>query len=122
MIRIILVSFDCFINPNKTDGSIQRNRFILDVMEVFILLQYYLVRESQFKYSLSRLLMELSLEDANMGFEVITSEKFVEIGAPKVAERIKNKVGDNPVYVSVDIDVLDPAFAPGISLFAPNMI
>ena len=42
-----------------------------------------------------------------MGFEVITSEKFVEIGAPKVAERIKNKVGDNPVYVSVDIDVLD---------------
>ena len=49
-----------------------------------------------------------------MGFEVITSEKFVEIGAPKVAERIRNKVGDNPVYVSVDIDVLDPAFAPGI--------
>ena len=48
-----------------------------------------------------------------MGFEVITSEKFVEIGAPKVAERIRNKVGDNPVYVSVDIDVLDPAFAPG---------
>ena len=58
-------------------------------------------------------MMRLILEDANMGFEVITSEKFVEIGAPKVAERIKNKVGDNPVYVSVDIDVLDPAFAPG---------
>ena len=55
-----------------------------------------------------------------MGFEVITSEKFVEIGAPKVAERIKNKVGDNPVYVSVDIDVLDPAFAPGISIFKYN--
>ena len=57
-----------------------------------------------------------------MGFEVITSEKFVEIGAPKVAERIRNKVGDNPVYVSVDIDVLDPAFAPGILLFVLDII
>ena len=51
-----------------------------------------------------------------MGFEVISSEEFVEIGPAKVAERIKNKVGSNPVYVSVDIDVLDPAFAPGFAL------
>ena len=30
-----------------------------------------------------------------------------------VIERIRARVGDRPVYVSVDIDVLDPAFAPG---------
>jgi agmatinase len=30
-----------------------------------------------------------------------------------VLERIKARVGDRPVYLSVDIDVLDPAFAPG---------
>ena len=52
-----------------------------------------------------------------MGFEVITSETFVEMGPKKVAERIKQKVGDNPVYVSVDIDVLDPAFAPGLVIY-----
>ena len=46
-IRIILVSLDCFMSLNKTDGSIQRNRFILDVMEVFILLQCSLVRKSK---------------------------------------------------------------------------
>ena len=45
-IRIILVSLDHFMSLNKTDGSIQRNRFILDVMEVFILLQYSLVSKS----------------------------------------------------------------------------
>lgn len=28
-------------------------------------------------------------------------------------ERVLNRVGDHPVYVSIDIDVLDPAFAPG---------
>jgi agmatinase len=30
-----------------------------------------------------------------------------------VLERIKARVQDRPVYVSVDIDALDPAFAPG---------
>ena len=31
----------------------------------------------------------------------------------KIVERIKNRVGDNALYLSIDIDVLDPAFAPG---------
>jgi agmatinase len=30
-----------------------------------------------------------------------------------VVERIAQRVGDRPTYVSLDIDVLDPAFAPG---------
>ena len=34
-------------------------------------------------------------------------------------KRIKDRVGQSNVYISVDIDVLDPAFAPGVSyLFA----
>ena len=35
------------------------------------------------------------------------------LGSLGVIERIAARVGDRPVYVSVDIDVLDPAFAPG---------
>jgi agmatinase len=35
------------------------------------------------------------------------------LGTRGVTERIHDRVGDRPVYVSVDIDVLDPAFAPG---------
>ena len=30
-----------------------------------------------------------------------------------VANKIKNRVGTGPVYLSLDIDVADPAFAPG---------
>ncbi len=30
-----------------------------------------------------------------------------------ILERVRARVGDRPVYVSIDIDVLDPAFAPG---------
>jgi agmatinase len=31
----------------------------------------------------------------------------------KLLKRIRDRVGDNPLYLSIDIDVLDPAFAPG---------
>ena len=30
-----------------------------------------------------------------------------------MSERIRNRVGNNPLYLSIDIDVLDPAHAPG---------
>lgn len=50
--------------------------------------------------------------DANLGFTVLTSETVVELGAKKIAEIIKAKIGNKPAYISVDIDVLDPAFAP----------
>jgi agmatinase len=31
----------------------------------------------------------------------------------KLQKGIRKRVGDNPLYLSIDIDVLDPAFAPG---------
>ena len=36
-----------------------------------------------------------------------------DLGVRGVVERIRARVQDRPVYVSLDIDVLDPAFAPG---------
>jgi len=36
-----------------------------------------------------------------------------DLGIRGVIERVLARVADRPVYVSVDIDVLDPAFAPG---------
>jgi agmatinase len=35
------------------------------------------------------------------------------IGVSGIIERVRDRVGERPAYVSVDIDVLDPAFAPG---------
>ena len=35
------------------------------------------------------------------------------MGADDVAAAIRERVGDNPLYLSIDIDVLDPAHAPG---------
>jgi len=46
------------------------------------------------------------------GFQVITSEEFHKRGVPLV-ERALKKLKDVPVYITLDIDVVDPAFAPG---------
>jgi agmatinase len=40
-------------------------------------------------------------------------DEFQTQGTDKIAERIRKRVGNNPLYLSIDIDVLDPAFAPG---------
>jgi agmatinase len=53
------------------------------------------------------------IDDTRLGFQVVGSTEMDDLGARGVVERIRERVGDRPVYVSVDIDVLDPAFAPG---------
>ena len=47
------------------------------------------------------------------GFELITMAKVREIGVPNVIDRIHKRVGDSNVFVTFDIDAVDPAFAPG---------
>jgi agmatinase len=37
------------------------------------------------------------------------------IGTQGIIETLKDRVGKTKVYISIDIDVLDPAFAPGMS-------
>ncbi|WP_277589423.1 agmatinase [Pseudomonas chlororaphis] len=50
---------------------------------------------------------------AETGIRVIHMEEFAEIGVAATLAEIRRVVGDGPTYVSFDVDVLDPAFAPG---------
>jgi agmatinase len=52
-------------------------------------------------------------EDADLGFLPIAADRFDEVGVRGVVDQVRDRLGDAPVYVSVDIDVLDPAAAPG---------
>jgi agmatinase len=47
------------------------------------------------------------------GVTMITAQEAHETTPAAIAARIRAVVGDAPVYLSFDIDVLDPAFAPG---------
>jgi agmatinase len=53
------------------------------------------------------------VDDAELGFQVVHGRELDDLGARGVVERLRDRVGERPLYVSVDIDVLDPAFAPG---------
>jgi agmatinase len=52
-------------------------------------------------------------DDERFGFEIVSAIDVLEGGVAATVERVRERAGDAPVYVSVDIDVLDPAFAPG---------
>jgi agmatinase len=52
------------------------------------------------------------LDDEELGFTVVHCRDIERIGVGGVVDRVVERVGDHPVYVSIDIDVLDPAFAP----------
>ena len=51
--------------------------------------------------------------DRDVGMKVITSPEVHQMGPQAVLDEITARIGDKPCYVSFDIDVLDPAFAPG---------
>src|SRR5947209_20498372 len=48
-----------------------------------------------------------------LGFEVIAGPELITLRPEQYRERVKAKVGEGPTYLSFDIDVLDPASAPG---------
>ncbi|WP_431900254.1 agmatinase [Nonomuraea sp. bgisy101] len=52
-------------------------------------------------------------EDRRLGFGVVTAADVLRRGLDEVVDALRQRIGDRPLYVSVDIDVLDPAHAPG---------
>jgi agmatinase len=54
------------------------------------------------------------LADARaLGFEVLEDTALRALAPADYARRVRERVGDAPVFFSFDIDVIDPAFAPG---------
>lgn len=57
---------------------------------------------------------------AERGITSLFAHDVRELGIAEVVSRAVGVVGDGPVFVSVDIDVLDPAFAPGTGTPEPG--
>lgn len=51
--------------------------------------------------------------DSALGFTVVTSPDVERLGVEAIVAVLREKVAGLPVYVSIDVDVADPAFAPG---------
>lgn len=52
-------------------------------------------------------------DDEELGFTIVHAREFHTSEFLDIIERVNRRVGDAPLYVSIDIDVLDPAHAPG---------
>ncbi|MGW1293622.1 agmatinase [Streptomyces sp. NPDC002533] len=52
-------------------------------------------------------------DDEKMGFGIVTSADVMRRGVDEIADQLRQRIGDRPLYISIDIDVLDPAHAPG---------
>jgi agmatinase len=48
-----------------------------------------------------------------LGFDLVTTDAVRKLGVGETIARIRERVGDAKVYVSFDVDFVDPAFAPG---------
>ena len=52
-------------------------------------------------------------DDRRFGFRTIRASDIDDLGVAGAIDAITERVADLPVYLSIDIDVLDPSFAPG---------
>jgi agmatinase len=60
-------------------------------------------------------------DDTQQGWERISTDDIDDIGAKGIIERIMARVGtEDPVYLSIDIDVIDPGLAPGTGTPEPG--
>lgn len=50
--------------------------------------------------------------DSRCGFEVITARDIDEFGVKGIIKKLRERVGAGNVYITVDIDVLDPVSSP----------
>jgi len=74
---------------------------------------YHAVREGLVDPSRSIQIGQRTTIDDVMGFQVLNADEAHDRSPRELAEIIRARVGDNPVYLTFDIDCLDPAYAPG---------
>lgn len=60
--------------------------------------------------------------DRACGFEIITARDLDRLSVQGVIDKLLARTAGTRVYISVDIDVLDPAFAPGMLPYMPLLL
>lgn len=53
-------------------------------------------------------------QSLDLGYEVVTTDELFDAGLENIGERVRRRVGRHPVFLSFDMDFVDPAAAPGV--------
>ncbi len=100
-----LDTWDSYFGADRTHGTVLRRAFeenlLLESRSIHVGIRGPLYGQQDLT------------DDASFGFRVIRCGDIDLLGIEAVVERVSARTANAPVYVSVDIDVLDPAYAPG---------
>ncbi len=99
--KLSLLHFDSHQDSVPSQGNISHANFAYDLVEEGCIAPEKSVQ----------VCIRTNLD--NCGYNIIYAEEVMETRAKDLAVKIKGIIGDEPVYLSFDIDCLDPAFAPG---------
>lgn len=99
-----MIHFDAH-HDTESDGDKKR----IDHGSMF----YHAVKEGLVDPSRSIQIGQRMTNDELMGFQVVDARQANTNSAENIARIIRERVGDHPVYLTFDIDCLDPAFMPG---------
>jgi agmatinase len=58
--------------------------------------------------------------DNPAGYTIVYAEEALRLGPEELATKVRDRVGEGPVYVSLDLDAIDPAYAPGVGTPVPG--
>ena len=58
--------------------------------------------------------------DNPAGYTIYYADEAIELGPEQLAAKIRDLAGGGPAYVSLDLDAIDPAFAPGVGTPCPG--
>ncbi len=92
-----------FDGLRENHGAPFRNAVLAGVLDPTRTIQIGLRGASEYLYEFA----------AESGMTCLHAETVAEMGIAAVVAQARAVVGDGPVYLSFDIDALDPAFAPG---------
>jgi len=56
----------------------------------------------------------------DLGYKVVTMDEYKKLGLDQTVEKIKSTLGSKPVYITFDLDCLDPTIAPAVSNLEPG--
>lgn len=100
---VALIQFDAHCDTWEDDGQ------QLDHGTMFL----RAVREGLIDVAKSTQVGLRTFNDDDFGFEILSSPWIHRHGIDAAIEIVRRRAGDAPVYISFDVDGMDPAFAPG---------
>jgi guanidinopropionase len=60
------------------------------------------------------------INQSKLGYRLLPADEFYRIGIEETIGIIRERVGDSPLYITFDLDVLDPAEAPAVANMEPG--